>query len=690
MTLTATFDSWARFFKKTTGWRQVLPPDGEAVHLFDVCMVDEATGFAVGRRGCIIKTIDSGQTWLRLTHDQTTKDLYAVDFADSSTGYAVGKNGTVLRTDDGGVSWVAQPCPLGNNLSCMGVSILNAQQALLVGGTEEHRWKDEYSNSYKPGYVFLTNDGGKNWSPPQSTPAIVPFLNDISMGSPTTGVAVGGCWDNLAGTYSLTTIIMGTTDGGQSWTQQSFPADVSFPPLMGKVSLYDPGTAIALAYEGPPMYTSDGQTWHRGIVDWLLTGLTAVCFSDKTTAFLVGSQFRGHIFKSKDAGANWATIDHQTYPSLRGISFGRPSTGIAVGEFSTVVRTVDAGENWQPCGQFLPWPVGSDEDMEDIDFQGETGYAVGWRGTVIKSTDAGATWQRINSVLPGLSLVCFKDQQAGFFAIDPNFGRRGLFRTVDGGVTIEEFRTANNGDTYIVQPALGTASWAGRISAMAFGDSQTGVFFGNVGTLTTVIYRTTDGGSSWRRVSDPEPPLYPFYGAIRDVQFLNSSTVIAVGGKTLGGGIVLRSFDAGISWQRLDLPFSSWDLIGPEDVPGLSAVHFPPGQDQVGFAVGSFVVIKTVDGGISWTQVRIAEPFQRDIYSHWNHVHFFDLNTGWIVGSGTEGVIARTYDGGRTWQEQGMPDGNFPPLSGASFLSRNVSVVVGAQGFVARTINGGE
>ena len=51
--------------------------------------VNEKTGFIVGEFGSILKTVDGGSTFTRLTSPVATT-LFAVHFSDAKTGYASG------------------------------------------------------------------------------------------------------------------------------------------------------------------------------------------------------------------------------------------------------------------------------------------------------------------------------------------------------------------------------------------------------------------------------------------------------------------------------------------------------------------------------------------------------------------------------------------------------------------------
>ena len=69
---------------------------------------DGQHGWAVGRRGTILATIDGGKEWT-VRHEGTDHTLNAVVVADDRRhGWAVGRNGAILATGDGGKTWVEQ------------------------------------------------------------------------------------------------------------------------------------------------------------------------------------------------------------------------------------------------------------------------------------------------------------------------------------------------------------------------------------------------------------------------------------------------------------------------------------------------------------------------------------------------------------------------------------------------------
>ncbi|NIT35825.1 MAG: M28 family peptidase [candidate division Zixibacteria bacterium] len=81
-----------------------------------------------------------------------------------------------------------------------------------------------------------------------------------------------------------------------------------------------------------------------------------------------------------------------------------------------------------------------------------------------------------------------------------------------------------------------------------------------------------------------------------------------------------------------------------------------------GFVAGyNSVLAKTTDGGDTWEQITFASGYPEKRYEPWA-LCFADDNTGWICGSGPyeQGFMLMTTDGGYTWVPQSIP-GEFHP-----------------------------
>ncbi len=102
-------------------------------------------GYGVGNYGLILKTSNSGFTWVK-QNSNTTKNLNAVFFTDSLNGYIIGESGRVMLTSNGGKSWSRADAGTTNNL-------------LKIYFTDK---KQGYITDNK-GTIYKTVNGGKTW-----------------------------------------------------------------------------------------------------------------------------------------------------------------------------------------------------------------------------------------------------------------------------------------------------------------------------------------------------------------------------------------------------------------------------------------------------------------------------------------------------------------------------------------------
>ena len=109
----------------------------------------------------------------------------------------------------------------------------------------------------------------------------------------------------------------------------------------------------------------------------------SIYFTDENTGYVAGVKIVWHggsqggayhttgtIMKTTDAGENWEELDisvaeredsngYIVVPTLRSIHFANSNYGYAVGDFGTILKTEDAGENWE-LGLSTNWFQGSE------------------------------------------------------------------------------------------------------------------------------------------------------------------------------------------------------------------------------------------------------------------------------------------------------------------------------------------
>jgi photosystem II stability/assembly factor-like uncharacterized protein len=283
---------------------------------------------------------------------------------------------------------------------------------------------------------------------------------------------------------------------------------------------------------------------------------------------------------------------------------------------------------------------------------------VGDAGAVLLSTDGGLTW--VNRGIPtteNLRYHCWTSDQVCVVVTSA-----GAWRTVDAGL-----------------------SWTPVITGQFFGLNE--VFFTD--PLTGYAnedfdtWTTTDGGATWTQHSNFTAPLYR-----HRTEPLTATHWLAVAAGE--GGELWETFDAGQTWaQRLNRNVNGFqslyrapggrvffgsdagDLLRTDDggqtisnaaanqgdaAPGVPMNFLMRRPDGVVFAATQPSVasdpqlwLRSDDGGLHWARLADAPAFR------WaTDGAFFDDQTG-VVGSYAD--IARTSDGGATWQESALPTG---------------------------------
>lgn len=155
-----------------------------------------------------------------------------------------------------------------------------------------------------------------------------------------------------------------------------------------------------------------------------------------------------------------------------------------------------------------------------------------------------------------------------------------------------------------------------------------GDFFGG-------IFKTTDGGLSWRQVqTNSDLPIY-------DIEFLDANEGWAVGGDTWcpgdnctpPGALILHTTDGGETWSHV--------AINTKEPILLTSIDFV--NDQLGFATGMLSILRTTDGGETWN-----ETIVEDHGFLLMNVSFFDEQNGIITGAFNK--VFKTNDGGNNWK----------------------------------------
>lgn len=160
----------------------------------------------------------------------------------------------------------------------------------------------------------------------------------------------------------------------------------------------------------------------------------------------------------------------------------------------------------------------------------------------------------------------------------------------------------------------------------------------------TILY-TEDGGQTWTRQGTP--------GVIPDVSIefisaVSENLVWACGDSIDGKPTILKTTDGGKNWVRIEAARS----IPVVSYGGISGVG-----ENIAWAVGhQNVIIKTTDGGLTWTPQNEGADPAFDLAS----ISVVDENHVWAAGGSNFNpyiaFITYTSDGGEHWYRQGEED----------------------------------
>lgn len=305
----------------------------------------------------------------------------------------------------------------------------------------------------------------------------------------------------------------------------------------------------------------------------------------------------------------------------------------------------------------------------------------GTRGTVLKTTNGGHTWTTYK--VAGADSLDFRDIHAfdkqvaiAMSAGESEKDKAKIYKTEDGG---ESWKLVYQ----TTQPGV-------FLDGIDFWDKNKGICLGDPTQGKLFILTTEDGGNNWQELAlDRRPAAEP-----GEACFAASGTSILVNGKGtvfIGTGgskmaRVFRSEDYGQSWQVSSTPLPA----GPTS--GIFGLRF--WSKKNGIAVGGDYkkttdstqnVLLTTDGGVTWTLSGMTKPsglkesvaVYHKTNATWNGDTQIRSDNYALVTSGPSGSSV-SLDRGKSWISLGTE--GFHSLS---FVG-NVGYGVGANGLIGK------
>jgi photosystem II stability/assembly factor-like uncharacterized protein len=330
---------------------------------------------------------------------------------------------------------------------------------------------------------------------------------------------------------------------------------------------------------------------------------------DQPNVFYVGA-CNGGVWKTDDYGRTWTPIfDDQATGSIGAIAVA-PSD-------SRVIY------------------VGSGEGLQRPDLSTGDG--------IYKSLDAGRTWRhlglRSGQQIPQIAVDPTNADRLWVAVLGHPYGpneERGIFRSVDGGASFQRvlYKDENTGGADVVVDPTN----AETVYAVLWESRQAPWENGEFTGPGSGVYRSTDGGTTWRPIVAGLPTFErDNLGRIGLAIAPSLPTRLFATVQADRNGGLYRSDDAGETWHRVN-----GDPYVTERGDDFAEVKVDPKNPDVVYT-GSVVTWKSVDGGRTFRALRGA-PGGDDYHRLWINPRNPDV----ILLASDQGAIV-TVNGGRTW-----------------------------------------
>jgi photosystem II stability/assembly factor-like uncharacterized protein len=350
--------------------------------------------------------------------------------------------------------------------------------------------------------------------------------------------------------------------------------------------------------------------------------------------------------------------------AVAGVS-GDANTYYAGAASGGIWKTTDGGVHWEP--------VFDDQQVQSI---GSLAVAaadpnVVWAGTgesfirshisagwgIFKSTDAGGSWARMGLentgrigrivIHPTNPDIVYAAAQGHSYGPQPE---RGLYRTTDGGRTWEKvlFVDENTGAIDVVMDPnnpriLFAAMW--QLEIRTWGRVSGGPGSG--------IFRSSDGGSTWQRLSGNGLPTRPVGKIGLAIAKTNSNRIYALietgdgvpwNGQPTDNGELWRSDNGGVSWRVVSF---DRDLACRQPYYTRMAVS-TDNENEAYFLCAGYS--KTLDGGMTTSDLGPDGSPGGD-----NHDMWIDPANAGRMAVANDGGISISTTRGRTWFRIQLP-----------------------------------
>lgn len=544
------------------------------------------------------------------------------------------------------------------------------------------------------GGLWKSEDGGQTWDTRTDSLPII-GVSDILVHPGNSKIMYIALGDG-DGKQTVSSGIMKSLDGGETWQPTSLSPDVSDNWRIKKLLFHPSNPEVIFATTNCGIYktTNGGKDWKEKTPGFFWD----IEVSPTNPSIWLASCWEEGVFRSTDSGENWAKVTAglpsygftrialayaPSNPQILYASYARTGTSLETGfQFYGLYRSTDGGITWtqqsdspnifgNTIGKTAEYNLGHwahvlavSPTNPDVVFCGSVNL---W-----KSTTGGRSWEAITHQhgLYGTAMVHFDHHELVFFPGSDNTlylcNDGGLFKSVDSGETWTDLSnglvirqiyrlglSAQNPDHVIIgSHDNGSDLYSGEWISAVGGDGMVCLIDPHNPAViycsyqNAHMYRSDNAGQSWTNISVE----FSGKGA-----WVTPLVIDPVNPSILYTGIkrVLKSTNRGNTWEDL-----SHSLSGSE----LTLIVVAPSNPLCIIASDGNNMFKTNDGGKTWDKIA---SFRTGDYI--TDIAFHPRNPGtiWIVFGGygelhgwrkwryayNKQVVLRSDDGGVNWTD---------------------------------------